>query len=130
MLRRVPRQVPDIRGRRRRDRQRRDTSSRSAVGIFLRRSADYRNGIRWYQFDPSKYLIWLLSKFGLASDLKRTDPLMIKKRLLVPVVAQSWITGEEFHLIWSDKTELSQSAQQVRDWIIEESKAAAMVRLP
>ena len=58
-----------------------------------------------------------------------TEPL-IKKRLLVPVLPQSWITGEEFHLIWSDKTELSQSAQQVRDWIIEESRAAAMVRLP
>jgi len=45
-------------------------------------AGDYRNGIRWYQFDPSKYLIWILSRFGLASDLKRTDPLMIKKRLV------------------------------------------------
>ena len=45
-------------------------------------AGDYRNGIRWYQFDPSKYLIWLMSKAGLASDLKRTDALMIKKRLV------------------------------------------------
>lgn len=43
---------------------------------------DYRNGIRWYQFDPPKYLIWLLSKVGLASDLRRTDPLLIRKRLV------------------------------------------------
>ncbi len=45
-------------------------------------AGDYRNGVRWYQFDPPKYLIWFLSKVGLAWDLKRTDPLMIKKRLV------------------------------------------------
>lgn len=45
-------------------------------------AGDYRNGVRWYQFDPPKYLIWLLSKVGLASDLKTMDPLMIKKRLV------------------------------------------------
>jgi len=33
--------------------------------------SDYRNGIRWYDFDPSKWLIWTLSKFGLAYDLRR-----------------------------------------------------------
>jgi stearoyl-CoA desaturase (delta-9 desaturase) len=44
---------------------------------------DYRNGIRWYQFDPPKYLIWLLSKVGLVSDLRRTDPLLIKRRLVL-----------------------------------------------
>jgi len=45
-------------------------------------ASDYRNGIRWYQFDPPKYLIWAMHKLGLAWDLKRTDPLMIKKRLV------------------------------------------------
>jgi hypothetical protein len=43
---------------------------------------------------------------------------------------QSWITGEAFHLIWSDKTTLSESAQRVRDWMIEEAHIAAMIRLP
>jgi len=33
--------------------------------------SDYRNGIRWYDFDPSKWLIWTLSKMGLAYDLRR-----------------------------------------------------------
>jgi stearoyl-CoA desaturase (delta-9 desaturase) len=32
--------------------------------------SDYRNGIRWYNFDPSKWLIWMLSKLGLAYDLR------------------------------------------------------------
>ena len=67
---------------------------------------------------------------GISIGWRHVTESLIKKRLLVPVLPQSWVTGEEFHLIWSDKTELSQSAQQVRDWIIEESKAAAMVRLP
>lgn len=33
--------------------------------------SDYRNGPRWYNFDPSKWLIWTLSKIGLAYDLRR-----------------------------------------------------------
>ena len=67
---------------------------------------------------------------GIAIGWRHVTESLIKKRLLVPVLPQSWVTGEEFHLIWSDRTELSGSAQQVRDWIIEEARAAAMVRLP
>ena len=33
---------------------------------------DYRNGPRWYNVDPNKWLIWTLSKLGLASGLRRT----------------------------------------------------------
>ena len=33
---------------------------------------DYRNGIRWYDWDPSKWLIFGFSKFSLAWDLKKT----------------------------------------------------------
>ena len=32
---------------------------------------DYRNGVRAWQFDPSKWVIWTLSKVGLASNLRR-----------------------------------------------------------
>ena len=34
---------------------------------------DYRNGIKWYHWDPTKWFIYLLSRFGLAWDLKRTS---------------------------------------------------------
>lgn len=34
---------------------------------------DYRNGIRWYHFDPTKWLIWGLSKIGLASNLRKAN---------------------------------------------------------
>ena len=33
--------------------------------------ADYRNGIRFFHFDPTKWCVWLLSKVGMASELKR-----------------------------------------------------------
>jgi len=34
--------------------------------------ADYRNGIKWYQFDPTKWLIKMFSLVGLATKLKKT----------------------------------------------------------
>jgi len=33
---------------------------------------DYRNGIHWYQFDPTKWFIWGLSRVGIARNLRRT----------------------------------------------------------
>ena len=45
---------------------------------FPHRSAgDYRNGARWYQWDPSKWVIALLSLCGLATKLYRATPHMI-----------------------------------------------------
>lgn len=40
---------------------------------------DYRNGIRWFQWDPTKWFIWLCEKVGLASDLKRFPENEIQK---------------------------------------------------
>ena len=34
---------------------------------------DYRNGPKWYNFDPSKWLIFSLSKLGLAYNLQRSQ---------------------------------------------------------
>ncbi len=39
---------------------------------------DYRNGVRWWQWDPSKWTIWTLSKLGLAGRLRRTPPETIR----------------------------------------------------
>lgn len=39
---------------------------------------DYRNGIRWYHWDPSKWSIYLLSRLGLAWDLKRAPQSKIR----------------------------------------------------
>ena len=44
---------------------------------------DYRNGIRWYHFDPAKWLIWTLWKLGLARDVKRVNNYRITRQLLI-----------------------------------------------
>jgi stearoyl-CoA desaturase (delta-9 desaturase) len=31
---------------------------------------DYRNGVRWWQYDPSKWLIWWLARAGLATKVR------------------------------------------------------------
>lgn len=38
---------------------------------------DFRNGVRWYHWDPSKWTIMALSFFGLAYDLKRVSSFRI-----------------------------------------------------
>ena len=46
-------------------------------------SYDYRNGVRWYHFDPAKWLIWTLSKIGLAYKLKKNHRYFIEEQLLL-----------------------------------------------
>lgn len=44
--------------------------------------ADYRNGLRWWQFDPSKWVIAASAWLGLAADLKRTPWFKIQRARL------------------------------------------------
>ena len=39
---------------------------------------DYRNGIRWWHFDPSKWVIRMFSWLGLTHDLKRANRVQIE----------------------------------------------------
>jgi stearoyl-CoA desaturase (delta-9 desaturase) len=34
---------------------------------------DYRNGVRWFHYDPTKWLLWTASKLRLTWDLKKTS---------------------------------------------------------
>ena len=52
---------------------------------------DYRNAIRWWQFDPTKWLIRALSWVGLAHGLK-TCP---EERIQKAVLAQQWKRAEQ-----------------------------------
>jgi stearoyl-CoA desaturase (delta-9 desaturase) len=50
--------------------------------------ADYRNGLRWWQFDPGKWLIAFSAWIGLAHELKRTPQFKIQRaRLIGPELA-------------------------------------------
>jgi stearoyl-CoA desaturase (Delta-9 desaturase) len=43
---------------------------------------DYRNGVRWWQWDPTKWMIAGLQFVGLTKRLKRTPPFQIQRALL------------------------------------------------
>ena len=44
--------------------------------------ADYRNGIRWWQWDPTKWMIAACERVGLASDLNRVSDFKIQRAIL------------------------------------------------
>lgn len=45
---------------------------------------DYRNGIRWYHWDPTKWTIWMMSLTGLAKRLRRiSEQEILKTRLKI-----------------------------------------------
>jgi stearoyl-CoA desaturase (Delta-9 desaturase) len=49
--------------------------------------ADFRNGIRWYAWDPAKWFINSLRLIGLASDLRMTAaPLIERERMKAAVI--------------------------------------------
>ncbi len=41
---------------------------------------DYRNGFRWWQYDPSKWLLWTLARLRLVSTLRSASPSTIARR--------------------------------------------------
>jgi stearoyl-CoA desaturase (delta-9 desaturase) len=43
---------------------------------------DYRNGVRWWQWDPTKWLVASMQFLGLAKRLKRTPAFQIQRALL------------------------------------------------
>lgn len=45
--------------------------------------SDYRNGVRWFHFDPTKWMIWTLNKLGLASDLKTVEAFKMKEKQIL-----------------------------------------------
>jgi stearoyl-CoA desaturase (delta-9 desaturase) len=84
---------------------------------------DYRNGIRWYHFDPSKWLIWALAKCGLASNLKEMNPFHIRERMiaeqkkeLLEAIQSSFSTKKEELSLYATKIsdDLVSKLQQLR----------------
>jgi DNA-binding transcriptional LysR family regulator len=57
---------------------------------------------------------------GVALGWRHIVEPLIARGLLLRLCERSWVTGEEFHLIWSARTELSPAAQQVRTWLLGE----------
>lgn len=78
---------------------------------------DYRNGIRWYHFDPTKWLIWTLNKLRLTTDLKRMDAYTIKKRM---VLQRKELLMERLCDLWYvKKDELEKKVSELSDNIVK-----------
>jgi stearoyl-CoA desaturase (delta-9 desaturase) len=79
---------------------------------------DYRNGIRWYHFDPTKWLIWTLSKCGLANSLKKVDWYSIEKRT---VMVRKQLLIEKLHALWNvEKENLERLVNELSDRLLLE----------
>jgi len=73
---------------------------------------DYRNGPRWYNFDPSKWLVWCLSRVGLTRDMRRTP---------TDVILRRWFEAHR-----EDMAEVLQSlAERIETWREEVAQRAS-----
>ncbi len=60
-------------------------------------ASDYRNGVRWYHFDPTKWLIWTAAQLGLVKNRRsftriRLQRVLVRKdkQLLAPLLQSHW----------------------------------------
>lgn len=74
---------------------------------------DYRNGIRWYHFDPTKWLIWTSSKLGLVKNLKWVNDIRIQQTL---------VKNDKQLLLNRIRHEIDESAHELRLKLEELSK--------
>lgn len=82
---------------------------------------DYRNGVRWYQYDPTKWLIWTLNKLGLAYDLKQMSNYTIKKKM---VLEHKNLLIEKIASYCNEKTdELEKQVHEVAERIVDKISA-------
>ena len=77
---------------------------------------DYRNGIRWFHFDPTKWMIWTLHKLGLAHGLKRMDSVTIEKRIVIE--SKEILLDKIKRTCNTKKEELEQAVHQMADQIV------------
>ncbi len=78
---------------------------------------DYRNGIRWYQYDPTKWLIWLLSKLGLAHKLRKVDPYIVQKKMVLE--GKSDLLDKVKSLWYVKKEELEDAILDLSNRVVE-----------
>lgn len=83
---------------------------------------DYRNGIRWYQFDPTKWLIRALSFIGLTSSLKIAQPDKIERSLAAMQLKRTSERISHFQPINTDQwlalleTEYAKLIETLNEW--------------
>ncbi len=77
---------------------------------------DYRNGTRWYHFDPTKWVIWTLYKSGLASGLRRVNVMQIKERIVIEHKREILETVREF--LTTNSTLIEEKIEKMADELL------------
>ncbi|MDP3920582.1 MAG: fatty acid desaturase [Candidatus Omnitrophota bacterium] len=73
---------------------------------------DYRNGVRWYQWDPSKWMIWVLARLGLAERLHRVSPFRI---LAARLAAESQLAQDKLQTHrWQPEIEVRRALETLK----------------
>ena len=82
--------------------------------------SDYRNGIRWWQYDPSKWLINSLAWVGMVTDRKRTPWFRIQRARLTMEFARlkQRAEGEGIQESWRElfEREYQQFRETIGEW--------------
>jgi stearoyl-CoA desaturase (delta-9 desaturase) len=82
--------------------------------------SDYRNGIRWWQYDINKWFIKTCSWLGLANNLKRTSDFRIQRARLAMLFkrAQAKIDVSAENPRWRElfETEYAQFKKTIAEW--------------
>ena len=93
---------------------------------------DYRNGVKPWQIDPTKWLIWTLSKLGLARKLRRvpTEKIVLTElaeaqRRLEAYLARTGLTDAASGCLAGTHRRLQAIAQQ---WTLRQSQQLELTR--
>ncbi|HEX6563193.1 MAG TPA: fatty acid desaturase [Chthoniobacterales bacterium] len=93
---------------------------------------DYRNGVKPWQIDPTKWIIWILSKIGLAEQLRTVPPEKIilselaeAQRTLEKRLADSALSAGSAQSIRGSYQRLQDAAQQ---WAEHRAQDIAVTR--
>lgn len=96
---------------------------------------DYRNGLRWYQYDPTKWLIRTLAWTGLAANLKRTPPEQIERSMVAMQLQRAKAAAARIPVfkgleteIWLERldTEYNELLERLNQWSIYRQEWVAL----
>ena len=97
--------------------------------------ADYRNGIKWYHFDPTKWLVKGLSFFGLTSNLRKvSDNQIMKQKLLHSMSKEKENMYERLKIITDSslyqnvETTFNDWMQSLNEWLEAKQKYFRMCK--
>jgi stearoyl-CoA desaturase (delta-9 desaturase) len=93
---------------------------------------DYRNGVKPWQFDPTKWIIWSLAKLGMAAKLKRvpTEKIVLSElneaqRRLASKLADPGLTAMAVLYVTNARQRLEAVAQ---NWTLRRAQQLEVTR--